>query len=690
MLQATSEDAQPVDQDPSTLRPFRLTRAYSLASLLGILGVAVVMALFYRQVAVNALMDVQNEANADLTRAFADAIWDRYAPFFATAASLDRNALTAHQETMDLREELRLRTRGMRVVKIKIYNLAGLTLFSTDPSQIGESKADNPGFRGARAGEIVSNITFRDRFDAFDRVLENRDLLSSYLPVRRGDQPHVVGVFELYTDITTLLARIHRTELTIVALIATLMLALYLFLLVFVRRADGVIRRHEADQLARQQERIQYLSQHDTLTGMPNRKGLLGLLEPMLQRTRGMHAPVAVVYIDLDRFKLINDHLGHEAGDRILIEIAGRISLFAKPRDIVGRIGGDEFVLVAEDTPAAAAQALARKLTGELGEPFRPQSTDIGMSVSVGIALSPDGDADQLLKHAEAAMLRAKELGRNRYAFFTDELNARELERFELERGLRAAVTNREFELHFQPRVDTASGRTVGAEALLRWRRADGELLLPAVFVPLLEEMDLIGAVGRWVLGEACRQCRAWQQAGRGDLSVSVNLSIVQLRSKELLGQVRGALLASGLAPGSLELELSESMLVTENSAARQLFADLRKLGVHLSIDDFGTGYSSLSYLMHFPIDCLKIDRAFIRDAVASSESATLTRTIVSLAKSLNLRTVAEGVETAAHRDFLAQLGCNELQGYLFSEPLSAGDFVRFLDSASGAEQTAS
>ncbi len=664
-------------------RVFRLSRAYSLVSLIGILIVAMVMAYFYRAVAVDALMRIQDESNADLTRAFADSIWNRYATFIEQASSVPPDQLASHPEIAVMRDDIKQRMHGMRVMKIKIYDRNGLTVFSTEVAQIGEQKGNNPGFLGALQGKGISKIVYRDKFNAFDQIIEDRDLLSSYLPVRTKPGGSIVGVFELYTDITTLLGEVRQTEYKIMALVVGLMLGLYLFLLIYIRRADGLIKQHEHEERELQQERIRYLAQHDQLTGLPNRILLLTLLDQAVQRVRLTHRSLAVLYLDIDRFKLINDNLGHEAGNQILLEIISRISRVAGERNLIGRIGGDELVLVHENLSAAGAESLAARIIKQLSEPLSVGDAEVTVTVSIGITLFPDDnhDAEHLLKDAEAAMLRAKEQGRNRYAFFTEELNAHAIERFELEHGLHKALTNQEFELHYQPRIDAKTEQVLGAEALLRWRREDNSIMMPVLFIPVLEEMGLIVPVGAWVLRMACRQCKAWQEQGYPEFRISVNLSMRQFHAESLLTDIRNALLDSGLTASSLELELTESMLAQDAANTARILQELKDIGVHLSIDDFGTGYSSLSYLMHFPIDSLKIDRAFVQDAIANEDHANLTRTILAMAQSLNLMTVAEGVETEAHRDFLINLGCDELQGYLFSRPVPPVEFFAYLQN---------
>jgi diguanylate cyclase (GGDEF)-like protein len=667
----------------SPRQAFRLTRAYSIVSLVGILGVALVMAFFYKMVAVEALMKVQNEANHDLTQTFARPVWFKYAEFVEKAGGVPVAQLASRPEVAAMRADVLSGMRGLRVVKVKIYDRNGLTVFSTEAKQIGERKSGNPGILGALSGKVVSEIVFRDKFNAFDEIIEDRDLLSSYIPLRMTPDGDVVAVFELYTDITTLLDEVRRTEYKIMFLVAALMLALYLYLLIYVRRADGLILRLEEEERTLQKERIRYLAQHDQLTGLPNRVLILNQLDQALRRAQAKGASIAVLFLDIDRFKLINDNLGHEAGNQILLELVSRMTMIAGDQAILGRLGGDELVLAQTGLGAQGAEQLAGRLIAKLSEPISRVDTELTVTVSIGITLYPNDnhDAEHLLKDAEAAMKRAKELGRNRFTFFTEELNARAVERFALEHGLHRALSNQEFELHYQPRVDTRTGQIKGAEALLRWRRPDGGVVAPGLFIPILEEMGLILPVGVWALRVACRQCKAWHDAGHAGLRVSVNISVKQFIDPGLVGDIRAALLETALPAEALELELTESVLAQDADNTIKMLRELKSIGVHLSIDDFGTGYSSLSYLMHFPIDCLKVDQAFVRDVISNSDHANLTRTIVAMAKSLHLSTVAEGVETEAQRTFLATLECDELQGFLFSRPVPADQFNRLLGS---------
>ena len=432
------------------------------------------------------------------------------------------------------------------------------------------------------------------------------------------------------------------------------------------------------------QERLQFLAHHDVLTELPNRTLFLDRLKQSLAYARWHRRLVAVLFLDIDRFKNINDTLGHEAGDRLLQELSQRLRTCLRERDTVARFGGDEFVLLLDDIATSADVAmLAQKALDTLRPPFFVSDTGLHVTASIGISLFPDdgGESGKLLRNADTAMYRAKELGRNNYQFYSSDMSARVLERLTLENSLRRALEQDEFVLHYQPQIDSRSGALVGVEALLRWQHPELGLVPPLDFVPLLEETGLIIPVGDWVLRTACAQLARWQAQGWSGIRMAVNISGCQFERAGLAQTVAEALLSCGLEARHLELEITESVLM--KPCAAQL-DDLRQLGVRLSVDDFGTGYSSLGYLRRFPIDTLKIDRSFICDIPGDADDAAIARAIIVMGQSLRLELIAEGVETEAQRDFLQSCGCHLMQGYLFSRALPADD-VRALLAQSGA-----
>lgn len=420
--------------------------------------------------------------------------------------------------------------------------------------------------------------------------------------------------------------------------------------------------------------RLERQANYDALTGLANRALLKDRLEQaVLTGGRDASGP-AVVFFDLDRFKFINDSLGHAAGDELLCTVAERLRHCVRECDTVARVGGDEFVvLINGHSEATAVSGLVERLMAEIAKPWVTQHGTFNVTCSAGVALYPqDGEESAvLLKHADSAMYRAKELGRNGCQFFTSELNERLTEKLTLQRGLTHALAEQQFELYYQPRVDIASGCIVGVEALLRWHLPGQGMLMPDRFIPIAEETDLIQPIGQWVLEEACRQSLSWQYGGR-PLSVSVNVSAVQLQHADFVDIVADALAHTGLAPARLELELTESLFMQGAAKMLDTLRRLRSLGVSLSIDDFGTGYSSLSYLKRFPADRLKIDRSFIHELQKDSDDAVIARTIISLGHSLGLRVVAEGVESARQLQFLRDNKCDEAQGFLYGRPMSA------------------
>ncbi|HKB81965.1 MAG TPA: EAL domain-containing protein [Burkholderiales bacterium] len=433
--------------------------------------------------------------------------------------------------------------------------------------------------------------------------------------------------------------------------------------------------KHANDELQRQ-------ALHDPLTKLPNRVLLEDRLDQALVHSNRFGTVCAILFVDLDRFKTVNDSLGHFVGDELLRAVAARLETLVRGEDTVSRLGGDEFVILLKEIGNTAdAAAVAHKILEGLGRAFRVHTHELFITPSIGVSLFPSHgkNAQTLLTNADAAMYSAKKQGRNNVQVFAADMNTSFPERLKLETDLRRALERHEFELHYQPMIDIQLGRMVGMEALLRWRHPDRGLVSPADFIPLAEETGLIVPIGRWVLEEACAQNKAWQNKGLGKLRVSVNISAVQFRQRDLLETIARALTQSGLAPEDLEVEITESTVMQNASEATVTLERLSRTGVLISIDDFGTGYSSLSYLKSFPINTLKIDRSFIRDISVDRDDAAIVRAIIGLAHNLRLRVVAEGVETEQQLEFLRSLESDEYQGYYCSRPLAAADFELYM-----------
>jgi len=435
------------------------------------------------------------------------------------------------------------------------------------------------------------------------------------------------------------------------------------------------------------EQKVHELARFDSLTGLPNRNMFLGELDRTIARARRNGTAFAIFFIDLDRFKTINDTLGHDAGDQLLRTMAARLRSAVRESDLVARLGGDEFVVLLEGEACAAdLDAIAQKLLVAIGEPTTLQGCSFLVTGSIGIGLYPgDGeDAATLLKHADAAMYLAKDRGKNNVQFYTADLAELAARQFELESALRFALTRGELLLHFQPKIEIASGRMLGVEALVRWAHPTRGLVPPGDFIPLAEDRGLIVPIGRWVIQAACRQIRDWRAAGFVAPRVAVNLSARQFVSDTLVDDLVDALALYGVAPSELEVELTESVLMADPERANQVLQQLHTMGIGISIDDFGTGYSSLSYLKRFPAQTVKIDRSFISGLPTDGDDTAITQAVIAMAHSLGLKVVAEGVETAAQLALLRKLGCDEAQGYLLGRPMPASDLAARLRLTAG------
>ncbi|HST79055.1 MAG TPA: EAL domain-containing protein [Verrucomicrobiae bacterium] len=423
------------------------------------------------------------------------------------------------------------------------------------------------------------------------------------------------------------------------------------------------------------QMRLTYLAEYDTLTDLPNRPFLMERLEATLIRAQHHKRLVTVMFIDLDRFKIVNDTLGHRVGDLLLIEAGKRIRKCIRENDIVARLGGDEFAMVMTGLHSRReAEAIAEKIITALSGPFSLIGHQVYVSASIGIATCPDDaiGAEDLLQCADTAMYSAKRTGRNSYRFYAARMTEEAVQRLHLEFHLREALVKNEFQVHYQPKITLATGNISGFEALLRWNHPKRGLLVPNKFISVLEETGLIIAMGEWVLQTVCRQIKQWQHEGIKVKPVAINLSAKQFERPDLIDKIKLLIEQSDIDPSLLAFELTESMLMADPEVATLAMQKLKKIGVQLSIDDFGTGYSSLAYLKRFPLDALKIDRTFVRDVCIDADDAEITLAVINLAHNLKLKVVAEGVENSAQLKLLEENGCDEVQGYYFSRPVPA------------------
>jgi len=454
-----------------------------------------------------------------------------------------------------------------------------------------------------------------------------------------------------------------------------------------VRDADGKLLFYEGTveditERRNYQQQIEYQATHDSLTGLPNRTLLSDRLQQCISFADRYQSKVAVAFIDLDQFKLINDSMGHHVGDQLLIEMARRLAECVRESDTLVRLGGDEFVMLLNGLQKVGdIEHSMQRILAKVARPMVINGWDYSVSCSIGVSLYPDDGRDpaEILKNADAAMFKAKQSGRNNFQFYTRELNQVLMVRLDLEHRLRQAIENNEFVLHYQPKREFASGLICGAEALIRWQPLGEAMISPLSFIPVAEETGLIEQIGEWVMLTACRMASNLNKMLGSTLPIAVNVSPRQFRQSDLVGMVQRVLAETGLEPHCLELEITEGMLVHDTGHFIQTLHDLKALGVKLSIDDFGTGYSSMAYLKDFPVDRLKIDKAFVGNLETEPRNIAILKAIIALGHGLGLKVVAEGVETAYQQAFLHGIGCDELQGYVFSKPLPEDAFLQLI-----------
>jgi len=558
------------------------------------------------------------------------------------------------------RVEERLRLAGA------VFESAQESIMVTDAS--GRMVAVNPAFTALSGYEETEVLGRNPQFLRSDRHSDHFTALWQTVAQEGAWQGEFRGRNkngDLFTVLTTVSAVCDAEQVTHYVVIAT-----------------DITHLREAEQ------RIEHLAYYDALTNLPNRTLLAQRAELALALAARRNESLTLLLLDLDRFKEVNDSLGHTEGDTLLVQVATRIGEFIRDTDTLCRVGGDEFVLLLPETDQSGALEIVNRLISAFQQPFTVAGHSLRATVSIGIALYPHDGAtfDDLLKNADSALYRAKQEGRNHAVFYAREMNVATFERLVLESELCKAIETGQLRAYFQPKIRLADGVLIGAEALVRWQHPDHGLIPPGRFIPVAEASDLIVALGDWMLEDVCRQMAVWRAAGLPPLSVAVNLAARHFRDPGLIQRIQDLLSIHGLAPQALELELTESTLLETGAQTVETLRALQRLGVGLAIDDFGTGYSSLGYLKRLPIDALKIDQSFVRDLVTDADDRILAATIVKLGHSLGLEVVAEGVETEEQQRFLVEQGCDFAQGYLFSPPLPAEAFVEWLQSVPSSQ----
>ncbi len=692
------------------LNTFRLTRYFSALSLALILIAGGILGLSARSLATHQMTEMAQGDNEAMGRIFIRVLWPEFSPLVASSYGKSAEALRADVARLGLEAKTVHLMAPSHIVKIKVYNRDGLTVFSSDPRQIGESRKDNTGFQSALAGKPVSELTHRNSFDSFEGARAEVDLISSYLPIHTDTPGEIPGVMELYQDVTSIATELDDVLMQVVVVGGAVLLALYLMQLIVVNRAQGILRvqeerlveanreldarvaertqelaqtntqlQEEVAERRRAEVRLDHLAHHDPLTGLPNRLSFSEHLNALIANTLSSEQQAAVLFIDLDRFKDINDTMGHTVGDELLCEVARRLVGLVQPGEVLARLGGDEFVYVMENVRSTeAAAAVAQQLIARIAAPVDLRGYEVRVSASIGISLFPtDGhDTDNQLRAADTAMYEAKRHGRNTHHFYTAAMTQYAQERALLERHMRQSIVNNELEVHYQLKVAAPDGaRPSGAEALVRWNHPELGAVAPSRFIPLAEETGFIVELGTWVLRTACKQMAQWRAQGIELPLLSVNLSVRQLARPDVVDVVRSAIEDAGIPATCLELEITESVIMNAEDSI-QAMESLTALGVNLSVDDFGTGYSSLAYLKMLPIHTLKIDRSFVIGIGDSRGDQSIIRAVIGMAKSLGLSTIAEGVETQEQLAFLQKEGCDQIQGYLFGKPMPAQAFA--------------
>ncbi|MBF0142296.1 MAG: EAL domain-containing protein [Magnetococcales bacterium] len=815
-------------------------RRHQLISLTGLGGLMVLAALvgfLFKHLATSQLMRMGENNNVALSQVVANALWPEINRLIHSPAS------EWSERQFELNEAIRSHLFGLSVIKVKIYSLEGMTLFSTQADQVGQDQSHNPGILSARGGKVLSDLVFRKGAPSFDGEVEDRSLISSYIPLRHEGLGDIKAVFELYDDVSLLEEEASRTQWLVSLITLSALLVLYAILVVVVRHSDrrgrlfelrrerhlrqlqrqkdllekrvqqrtqeltaanlllrtevtvrrqaemelclaasvfqntteGIVvtdpdgriqsvnpafseitgyppeeavgqslcalksansseefcqekwrlwtrtgkwrgelwgRRREGEpfnewltltavrdgdgqviryvgifsditEIKKSEEQVQFLAHYDPVTRLPNRTLLLDRLRNALGYASRFEQTVAVIHIGLDRLKLVQDSFGIEARDAILKKIGERLSASFRDEDSVAKLAGNDFsVLATGISDTQGVPKITAKVMDLVREPVLIQEERFFLGASVGVTLFPfDGtDPETLLRHSGTAMSRAREQGGNQVQFFTDQMGELSRRRLSLENALRTALENEEFTLYYQPQIDVNTGSLSGLEALIRWDSPRFGRVSPVNFIPVAEESDFIVELGEWVLRTACQQAVVWQEEGYAPIRMGVNVSARQFQRHDLSETVDRALADTGLSPAFLDLELTEGAFMKEVDKAVVTLETLKKKGLCLSIDDFGTGYSSLSYLKKFPIHTLKIDRAFVRDITTDPDDAAITRTIIAMAKGLGLKVIAEGVASVEQLEFLRTLGCDYVQGFLFSPPVPPDEVTFFLE----------
>lgn len=683
MIKTKNKEFVEILGDTTLTVSFPLLRYFTLIGLASIILASILLGTWVRNIAVDNLILNEERNNVALTRVLSNFVWPRYQHFITTAHQYSLKELQTHLKTQELNTFINNQIKGLDIVKIKIYDLNGLTVFSSDFKQIGASKKMHKSFISAVKGNVVTKLSFRDKIYAKTEFISNRNIIASYIPIKPNGSQQIEGVFEVYKDVTPILQKTHNTQTKILIAIIGTLTTLFLVLFFVVRHADKIINKHNSKQQA-EKEVIRNIAIYDTLTGLPNRILFNERLEHALSVSKRNDKLLALMFIDLDRFKKVNDNLGHEAGDKLLCQVAGRLSMCVRSCDTVARISGDEFTVILENLDSIdVATTTAHRIIDEISKPYLLNNQETYVTCSTGISFFPfeDDDMESLIRKADSAMYFSKSAGRNNYSFYSPEMKHNGSKHYQLEKDLHRAIEQEQFRVYFQPKVNINTYKMESMEALIRWEHPELGMVMPSDFIPILEETGQIIRAGDWVLRESCRLTKKYQDEGLPPLRVAVNISAIQIKQPNFYDDVISILKDTQLDAQYLELELTESCLVDDLDESILLLQKFKDYGITLTIDDFGTGYSSLNYLSQLPIDILKIDRSFVQDIMQSKQKRSIITTIINFAHGLNMKIVAEGVEDSDQLIFLSAMRCTTVQGFLLSRPIPETDFRALLKS---------
>lgn len=679
----TSQSANILHKSINT-SSFKLLRYFTIISLASILVTSITLGIWVKQIAVDYLTQSEEQNNIALARVLSNVVWPRYKDFIKSANQLSVEDLREHPKTLSLNSFIQNQVKGLNVIKIKIYNLDGLTVFSSDFNQIGVSKKLHSSFINALKGQVVSTLSFRDKIYEQKEIISNRNIIASYVPIKPNNSDSIEGVFEVYKDVTPTLKEINNTQNKVIIGIVGTLVILFFVLYFVVRHADKIIKQQNKKQ-QEETDQIRNVAIFDTLTGLPNRILFLERLKHALHVSQRNEKLIGLMFIDLDRFKQVNDNFGHDAGDQLLCEAADRLTKCVRTEDTVARISGDEFTIILENLNSIEVTInTAERIINEMAKPFLIGSHEVFITCSTGISIYPfeSDDALSLVKKADAAMYYSKSAGRNNYSFYAPSMLQQGSQHYQLEKDLNNAIAESQFRIHFQPKINLADWKMQSMEALIRWEHPEHGLILPTEFIPILEETGKIIEVGEWVLRESCRLTKKYQDEGLPPLRVAVNVSALQLKQPDFFNKVTLILEETGLDAQYLELELTESCLIEDVGKNIELLHNLKSIGITLTIDDFGTGYSSLNYLSKLPIDTLKIDKSFVQDMMQNKQKRSIVSAIISFAHGLDMNIVAEGIENIGQLTFITAMRCTTAQGFLLSKPIPEEEFYTLLQSS--------